>query len=116
MTLGQKQEKFSRFLGQLLAFAYAHPSKIGVRMGECYRPPEMAEIYAAKGMGIKNSLHTQKLAVDVFLSMGGQFLTGGEPYKILADYWKSLDPDCCWGGDFTRRDVYHYSLRHNGVK
>ena len=36
-------------------------------LGECWRSPEQAEIYVKQGKGIKNSLHCQRLAIDLNL-------------------------------------------------
>jgi hypothetical protein len=115
MTLGEKQELFSRLYWRLLR--KAEQLGYGVRQGEVYRPREMAAIYAAKGLGIKDSNHTRKIAADIILSVDGTVAWSGEPYQKLGDYWKSLHPLCRWGGDFRHiRDVYHFSLEHRGIK
>lgn len=117
----QFQFRFSRYLGRLLV--YADDTGIRLTMGECYRTPQQAAWNAAHDLGIQNSLHQVRLAVDVqiFLEKGGAWVyadRGTEPeYKLLANYWKSLDPLCCWGGDFTHSpDWDHYSLMWNGRK
>ena len=33
---------------------------------------------------------------------------------LFGAFWKSLDPDCCWGGDFN--DGNHYSIAYQGRK
>lgn len=117
MTLGQKQEAFSRSFAKLLM--YADMLGVGVRIGEVLRTKEQAEIYAKQGKGIINSNHRNKLAVDIILTKDGQVLWDGDEYKKLARKWKSYSKpglDHCWGGDFSKyRDVYHFSIKHGGV-
>lgn len=115
MTLGQKQRLFTKLVGELIQFAYA--SGYELTFGDAYRSPEQAKANAAAGSGIANSLHTQRLAIDLNLFRNGQYLTDSAAYKPLGDFWKSLDAGCCWGGDFvTRADGNHFSITHNGVK
>lgn len=121
MTLAEKQQKFSLLVARLILWTYGHDYK--VTLGEAYRTPEQAAWNARHGSGIKNSLHTEKLAIDLNLFIKNK-ITGvyeykddTESYKLLGDYWKTLDPDCCWGGDFKgRKDGNHFSLTHNGIK
>ncbi len=116
MNLGQKQEVFSRSLEALLC--QARQLRYGVRLRELQRTKEQAEIYAAQGKGILNSNHRNCLAIDLYLTVRGELKWDGEPYAKLGAYWKTLstkDCDHCWGGDFKRRDIYHFSIKHNGV-
>jgi hypothetical protein len=46
----------------------------------------------------------------------GVWLTDSASYQPLGDYWKTLDPDCAWGGDFTKHDGDHFSLAWKGVR
>jgi len=113
VTLREKQVLFARLLGTLLSEAFGRGYQ--VTMGEAYRSKEEAERLAAKGLGIKNSLHRLRLAVDLNLFRGDQYLTKTEDYAALGVYWKSLHELCRWGGDFQRRDGGHFSITHNGV-
>ena len=88
-------------------------------MAEAYRTPEQAAWNAQHGTGIRNSLHTQRLAIDLNLFQEkdpGQweYLTRTEEYEKLGVYWESLDPLCAWGGRFS--DGNHFSLQHDGRK
>jgi len=66
---------------------------------------------------MKNSLHYDGLAVDIDLIKDGQYLPNTEDHKQFGEYWKSLDPDCCWGGDFKGNpDGNHYSIKYQGRK
>jgi hypothetical protein len=114
MTLSEKQRKFSKMIGQLIDFAYENGYEL--TFGEAYRTSEQAALNAKRGTGVANSLHTQRLAVDFNLFIGGQYQTDSEAHRPLGEYWKSLDPDNSWGGDFTNPDGNHYSLSHNGVR
>ena len=114
ITLGQKQRKFTRLIGELIRYAYEQGYELS--FGDAYRSPEQAQFNAQKGTGVANSLHTQRLAIDLNLFIGGQYQAESEAHRPLGEYWKTLDPDCCWGGDFSKPDGNHYSLTHNGIK
>ncbi len=113
MSLNEKQARFTRCVGMLIA--YATRRNMGVILAEAFRTPEQAAIYAEQGKGIKNSVHTKKLAVDLFRYKDGTVSWDQADYKELGDYWKGLDDDARWGGDFRNRDAVHFSFEHNGV-
>lgn len=120
MTLGEKQRLFVLLVGELVEWAYQHDYELS--FGEAYRTPEQAALNAAKGSGIAKSLHCRRLAVDLNLYLdtteGGDediYQTDSEAYRPLGEFWKSLHPDCRWGGDFSRPDGNHFSLTHEGV-
>ncbi len=110
MTLGEKQRKFTRMIADLIIFAYDNGYEL--TFSEAYRTPEQAQLNAKSGAGIKNSLHTQRLAVDFNLFKDGKYLTASSDHKLLGEYWESIGGTC--GGRFN--DGNHYSLEHNGVK
>lgn len=115
MTLLQKQQMFAHLVSGLLLAA----SKFGYSctLGEAYRSPEEAARLAALGKGITQSLHTQRLAIDLNLFRDGVLLTKSEDYQTLGEWWElnsTPDYQCCWGGRF--RDGNHFSLAHNGRK
>lgn len=113
-TIGDKQRRFPPLLAKLIDFAYAQGYE--VTLGECWRTPEQAALNAQHGVGIANSLHILRLAVDLNIFKDGQYVTEPGPYKVLAEYWKSLDKDCAWGGDFHKPDSDHYSLSWAGIR
>lgn len=85
--------------------------------GELYRPPEVASLYSSKGMGIKNSVHTKRLAIDLMIFKDGVYLTKTEDYKFAGEYWKRLNQLARWGGDFKSiKDGNHFSFEYEGVK
>jgi len=114
MTLSEKQRKFTVLVARLIL--WANDKDYGLTMGEAYRTPEQAALNAKTGSGISNSLHRIRLAIDLNLFIGGTYQTDSEAYRPLGDYWKSLDPDCCWGGDFKHKDGNHFSLQNEGVR
>lgn len=99
MTIAQKQQKFSELLAQLIVWAYLNGYKIS--MGEVLRTEEQQDIYIKTGKTkTKNSFHLKCLAADLSLWKDDVYLTKTLDYKPLGDYWKSLDPECVWGGDW----------------
>ena len=114
MTLGEKQRLFVRLVGKLIEFAYA--SGYELTFGDAYRSPEQARLNAAAGSGIINSLHCERLAIDLNLFKAGQYLTDSAAYRPLGEYWETLGPDCCWGWRFSKPDGNHFSISHGGRK
>lgn len=112
MKLGEAQEEFLYLVGKLINKIYELGYK--GRLGEGLRTPEQAAIYASKGKGIANSLHTAKLAIDINVFKDGVWLTEGEQFKELGEYWESLSPRCNWGGRFN--DGNHFSFSWEGMK
>ena len=116
MNLGEQQRKFPPLVAALIQWIYTNPG-YAVTFGETYRTPEQAALNAKNGSGISKSLHTQRLAIDLNLFINGAYIMNSESYAPLGAYWKSLDPDCCWGGDFTSHpDGNHFSLTFGGIK
>ena len=109
-SLGQKQRRFVRMVADLILFAYR--SGYELSFAEAYRPPDVAELYARQGRGIRNSLHCERLAVDFNLFRDGQYLDSTEAHRPLGEYWESIGGT--WGGRFN--DGGHYSLAHGGRK
>lgn len=110
MTLGEKQRLFGKLLGTLLTHIYGEGYEVTVDW--CYRPPEVAAYYASLGIGIRNSLHTLKLAVDLNLFKDGVWLSDTKDHEPIGVFWEGLHPLCRWGGRFG--DGNHYALFHEG--
>ena len=113
MTLRQKQSLFAVLVAKLIQQANA--MGYAVTLGEAYRSPEEAARLEALKKGIKNSLHTQRLAIDLNLFRDGAYLSDGEAYKPLGEWWEAQSFDgatCCWGGRF--HDGNHFSISHGG--
>jgi hypothetical protein len=115
MTLRQKQSTFARAVALLII--HAEESGYEITLGEAYRSPEEAKRLAKLGKGIKNSLHTLRLAIDINLFKDGKYLTSTASHKPLGEWWESMSNNeivCAWGGRFG--DGNHYSIEHNGRK
>lgn len=112
MTLREKQSVFARLIGTLIAFIYE--SGYEMTFGEAYRSPEEAARLAKLGLGIKTSLHTSRLALDVNLFKDGVYLSTEEGHRPIGEWWEHQHPLCRWGGRWG--DGNHYSLEHGGRK
>lgn len=116
-TLGQRQRRFLPLVAKLIDFAYAQGFQL--TEGEGYRTPEQAALNAQHHTGIANSLHGLRLAIDLQLFKDGVYLEDAAAYEPLGTFWKTLDPDACWGGDFkppANVDGDHFSLSWAGIR
>lgn len=113
LTLGQKQRLFTKLVAQLIQYAYAQGYEL--TLGDAYRDPRVhGDVGVKKSYSSANSVHKQRLAIDLNLFKGGVYQTSTEAHKPLGEYWKSLHPLCRWGGDFNTPDGNHYSMTHEG--
>ena len=99
MTLRQKQSKFAYLLTILIQFAYVQGFEI--TLGDAARIDRKGHC--------KNSFHYKRLAIDLNLFLNGKYLINTLDYEILGKFWKSLDENCTWGGDFKNKDGNHFS-------
>jgi len=110
-TLSQRQQEFSKNVGKLIDEIYRQG--YSVTLGECFRPPEMAQIDAKDGKGIVDSLHCKRLAIDINLfNPQGVYLSNTEDYKVFGVYWESLNIANEWGGHFTSGPRAHADGNH----
>jgi hypothetical protein len=109
MTLSILQQDFARNIAHLILRIYE--SNYACTLGEAYRTQEQAEWNAAKGIGIKDSLHCKRLAVDLMLFKDGVWCTDGESYRPFGEYWKTLNSLNRFGGDFARKDWVHFEMQ-----
>lgn len=114
MTLREQQSLFVVLLTKLFWFAHEHGMEL--TLGEAWRTPEQAKRNADAGIGVLNSLHTQRLAIDLNLFVGGVFIDSSEGHRQLGEYWESLHPRCRWGGRFRKPDGNHYSFSPDGIR
>lgn len=113
MTLIEKQTQLVIQMGDLTRDLYARGYNF--RIGEWYRPPELAELYAKEGRGIARSLHCLSLAFDLCLYRGEKYLTKSEDYREAGELWESYSTQeftCAWGGRFLKPDGNHFSFVH----
>jgi hypothetical protein len=109
-TLRQKQSRFA--LAVALLIQEADKRGYQVTLGEAFRTREQAALNAKAGTGTANSLHCDRLAIDINLFRDGEFLSATEHHQPLGEWWESLGPDYRWGGRF--RDGNHYSISPDG--
>lgn len=103
----------SKFINDLTIRGYK------ITLGEAFRPLGVAAIYAAQNEGIKNSLHTMRLAIDLNIFLDDKFLQAKEDLVIPGNLWESYSTDlvqCCWGGNFESPDCDHFSISNSGIK
>lgn len=115
MNLREKQSIFASMVADLIH--KAESLGYSVTLGEALRSKEEATRLAKLGKGIINSLHRDKLAIDLNLFKGGKYLDKTEDHKILGEWWEQQsfgDVTCIWGGRFG--DGNHYSFEHEGRK
>lgn len=112
MSLREKQSLFAVLVADLIL--HAVKSGYDVTFGEAYRSPEEAARLAKLGKGIRNSLHTQRLAIDLNLFRDGVYLSSTESHRPLGEWWEGRHELCRWGGRFARADGNHYSVTHGG--
>lgn len=112
MTLSEKQSLFLLKIAELIF--WANDKGYRLTAGEFYRTPGQAALNAQNGSGIKNSLHTVRLAADLNLFINGEYQTNSAAYLPLGEFWESIGGT--WGGRFKSADGNHFSLEHNGVR
>lgn len=107
MKLSEIQQLFARDVVKLLEFI--ETKQYTFSFGETFRTAEQAELYFKEGKGIRDSLHCQKLAIDINLfDPSGLYIEGVEPHEQFGIYWESLSPMNRWGGKFKNKDANHY--------
>jgi hypothetical protein len=110
--LSKRQALFAQNVAKLIAYCAA----IGkpCTLGEAYRTQEQAAIYAKEGKGIKNSLHCQRLAIDLNLfSSDYTYHPDKEFYKEAAEFWESLHECNRAGYYFPNGDADHFEMMDN---
>lgn len=109
MTLRERQSLFIRNFAKLVLWTFENGFE--VTAGELLRTEEQQQIYRKKGLSkAERSRHQDKLAGDLNLFVGGVYQTTKEPYRPLADYWKSLHPDNVAGYDWGW-DANHFEMK-----
>jgi hypothetical protein len=130
VTLSSYQAHCSQAIATLVsAIPYIEPEDgYRVRLGEAHRTAEQAAFNAMSGKGIENSLHRDRLAVDLMIDkkIGGVWVYQNgaqgttEPYIKACKVWKYIGnkstpafPATCgaeWG------DYVHFSCAYSGRK
>lgn len=119
--LVQKQHAFSTLVAKLITELSA--KGYVVCLGEAWRPKWVAEVYAkqlgpnGKPRGISNSLHIDRLAIDLVLRKHGMLLEATEDFREAGLIWEAYstpEHTCVWGGRFG--DGNHFSISMGGRK
>lgn len=113
-SLREKRTRFTRYVPRLIDKAF----ELGyfAAGNEWLRTVAQAQANANSGAGIAHSVHLDGLAIDLNLYRAdGTYIVDGTGHTELGAYWKTLQPDFCWGGDFSKRDFNHYSLTPDGI-
>lgn len=102
-------------LGKLITWSYENGFRL--RGKQLERTVEQAMANAASGAGIAHSLHLLDLAIDIEVFKDGVMAKTVDEFRPVGEHWKTIDPLCCWGGDFTTRpDANHFSSTRDGIK
>ena len=110
IKLEDEQQIFADNVAKLIEYIYLKGYKCTV--GEAYRTAEQALIYAHEGKGIVNSLHRERLAIDLnIFDANDKLLTTVKESAIFGDFWESLHPLNRWGGRWIKRpDSDHFEM------
>jgi hypothetical protein len=109
MSRVQAQAAFLLDLCKLVQ--YATEQGWTVTGGELYRTPEQQQIYVKTGRSqTMNSLHLERLAVDLNFFKDGKLVWDKTAIAPLGAFWESLHPLNSWGGNGKKLvDVPHFS-------
>ena len=113
----KEQAEFAHDVAQLIL--YINKKGFFCTLGEAWRPPITAQIYAKEHKSITDSLHCNRLAIDLNLfDEKGVYLSESESkdYIEIGSYWESLDAKNRWGGNFVKHggkiaDANHYERK-----
>lgn len=100
MSLRQEQSKFVRMITKLLFWAELMGYEL--TFGDAW----------AKDGHKEQSLHYDRLAIDLNLFKDGEYLIKTEDHRPLGEFWESIGGS--WGGRYD--DGNHYSLEYQGRK
>ena len=103
MSLRKKQSKFLKMT--TLLKLYADLLGYELTYGDAHRDERCP-------YGHPQSLHKDRLALDLNLFKDGVYLTDTENHRPLGEFWEFIGGS--WGGRWD--DGNHYSLEHNGRK
>jgi hypothetical protein len=110
MKLLEEQFIFTKNVAKLIQYIYSSGYKC--TLGEVFRTKEQAQIYAREGLGIIDSLHCSRLAIDLNLfSPKDVYLTQNSDYLPFGRYWENLHPHNYWGGFYPRKDSGHFEMK-----
>ena len=111
IPLEDEQEIFAANMAKLID--YITSKGYHVTVGEAYRTEQQAMIYAHEGLGIVNSLHRKRLAIDLnIFTADNKLVQQVKDLEVFGKYWESLHSKNRWGGNFkTRPDSDHFQMK-----
>lgn len=97
-----------------MLICYAYDKGYELTVGDAYRDPRLhGEHGTKKGYGSAKSVHKQRLAMDLNLFVGGEYITSSEhkAWDELHKYWRGLG-----GAERVPTDANHFSFEHGGCR
>ncbi len=113
MSLGNEQRLFTHAIARLICFAYDELN-VELTLGDAYRDPRVHGTSGEKkGYGSKNSVHKKRLAVDLNLFVGGEYITDSSHpvWGKLHITWEHLG-----GANAIAGDANHFSFEWEGFR
>lgn len=105
----QHQQIFTRSVAQLIEYIYSKGYKCS--FGEGFRTHEQALWNAQHHLGVVNSNHCYRLAIDLNLfDSNDNYLRDDKEYLQFGEYWEKLNPFNEWGGRWKRGDANHFEM------
>jgi len=106
-----QQIEFARNVALLINFIFS--SGYYCTLGEAFRTKEQALINAQRHIGILDSQHRDRLAIDLNLfSQKREYLNKSEDYLLIGKYWESLSKFNKWGGRSKKLpDGNHFEMK-----
>jgi len=98
LSLRKKQSDFVHMVSLLIAYAYQNGYEL-----------TFGDAWAQSGHK-NNSLHYDRLAIDLNLFKNGKYMLSTEDHRQLGEFWELIGGS--WGGHYD--DGNHYSLEHEG--
>lgn len=99
-----RQQTFAMNVAKLIMFVNANGYQ--VTFGETVRSKEEAEANAEQGIGIKDSNHCYRLAIDLNFFKDGKYLKNSSEYRFAGTYWLSLNKYNEW----FAKDGNHFEM------
>jgi len=113
--LDHQQKFLFLFCTKLVPWAYANGYELS--WGDAFRNPKfsweglgkvLVDAIASKFCYYHDwSFHCKRLAIDVNAFKNDVYCTKTEDFKLMGEYWESLDTMCSWGGHWN--DGNHFS-------